>query len=113
MPYIKFTTTKTLTLHQEIALKEFLGQNISILPGKTEENVMIHIEDNQVMYFKGQEIECMKITVEVYKPCDFEKKKEFCEKLMQAVEDITGIPVDQQFLTYLEHENWGKKGQFD
>ena len=50
MPYITFTTTKTLTLNQEKALKESAGQLISILPNKKEENLMIHIEDNQVMY---------------------------------------------------------------
>ena len=32
MPYITFTTTKTLTLNQEKALKESAGQLISILP---------------------------------------------------------------------------------
>ena len=37
MPYITFTTTKTLTLNQEKALKESAGQLISILPNKKEE----------------------------------------------------------------------------
>ena len=45
MPYITFTTTKTLTLNQEKALKESAGQLISILPNKKEENLMIHIEE--------------------------------------------------------------------
>ena len=36
MPYIKFTTTKTLTLNQEQSLKNSAGQLISILPNKKE-----------------------------------------------------------------------------
>ena len=66
MPFITFTTTKTLTLNQEKALKESAGQLISILPHKKEENLMIHIEDNQVMYFRGQEMECMKISCQLF-----------------------------------------------
>ena len=111
MPYVKFTTTKKLTLHQEVALKETLGKLITLLPNKSEENLMMHIEDNQVMYFKGQEMECMKITIELYKQSELTHKKEFAEKLMKEVETITHIPVDKQYLSILEHENWGRNGQ--
>ena len=45
MPFMRFTTTKTLTLKQEKALKESAGKFISILPNKKEEQLMIHIED--------------------------------------------------------------------
>ena len=86
MPYITFTTTKTLTLNQEKALKESAGQLISILPNKKEENLMIHIEDNQVMYFRGQEMECMKISCQLFHTTDYQYKKEFAEKLLK--EDV-------------------------
>ena len=54
MPFVKFTTTKTLTLQQEVSLKKVTGELISIFPNKSEEYLMVHIEDNQVMYFKGK-----------------------------------------------------------
>ena len=72
MPFITFTTTKTLTLNQEKALKESAGQLISILP----------------------------------------HKKEFAEKLLKEVERITKIPVEQQYLSIEEFENWGKNGEY-
>ena len=112
MPYITFTTTKTLTLNQEKALKESAGQLISILPNKKEENLMIHIEDNQVMYFRGQEMEGMKISCQPFHTTDYQYKKEFAEKLLKEIECITKIPVEQQYLSIQEFENWGKNGEY-
>ena len=50
MPYISFKTTKVLTLQQELDLKKMAGTAITLLPNKTEDYLMIHIEDNQLMY---------------------------------------------------------------
>ncbi|MDE6953844.1 MAG: hypothetical protein K2P09_08545 [Erysipelotrichales bacterium] len=111
MPFITFKTTKTLTLQQEVSLKEITGQLISILPNKSEEYLMIHIEDNQVMYFRGKELECMKISVQLYKNADLSYKQTFTKKLIKEVEEITGIPASQIYLTIEEFENWGMDGE--
>ncbi len=113
MPFIRFTTTKTLTLKQEKALKESAGRLISILPHKKEENLMIHIEDNQVMYFKGKEMDCMKIGCQMFHQIDQHYKEEFVEKLLKEVEEITRIPVSQQYLTIEEFDHWGKNGKYE
>lgn len=112
MPFITFTTTKTLTLNQEKALKSSAGKLISILPNKKEENLMIHIEDNQVMYFKGKEIDCMKIECQLFHEIDYAYKKEFVEKLMKEIEEITKIPVSQQYMSIEEYDHWGKNGEY-
>lgn len=111
MPFISFTTTKTLTLHQEVSLKKITGELISLLPNKSEKSLMIHIEDNQVMYFRGEELECMKIEVQLYRHIDLQYKKEFVKKLMKEVENITHIPVSQQYLTIEEYDHWGMNGE--
>ena len=112
MPFITFTTTKTLTLNQEKALKSSAGKLISILPNKKEENLMIHIEDNQVMYFKGKEIDCMKIECQLFHEIEYTYKKKFVEKLMKEVEEITKIPVCQQYMSIEEYDHWGKNGEY-
>ena len=111
MPYIKFATTKTLTINQEQSLKNSAGQLISILPNKKEENLMIHIEDNQVMYFKGKELDCMKIECQWFHHVDLEYQQEFVKKLMADVEKITKVPVSNQYLTIEEYDHWGKNGE--
>lgn len=59
MPYISFKTNHKLTLRQENTIKSKSGELISLIPGKTEKALMIHMEDDQIMYFKGEEIPCM------------------------------------------------------
>ena len=89
MPFMRFTTTKTLTLKQEKALKESAGKFISILPNKKEEQLMIHIEDNQVMYFKGKEMDCMKIECQLFHHIEISYKQEFVKAMMNEIEMIT------------------------
>ena len=111
MPFMRFTTTKTLTLHQEKAIKEAAGKLIFILPNKKEENLMIHIEDNQVMYFKGKEMDCINIQCQLFHHIEYSYQKEFVEQLMRELEKITQIPVSQQYMTIEEFEHWGKNGE--
>ena len=111
MPFMRFTTTKTLTLKQEKALKESAGKFISILPNKKEEQLMIHIEDNQVMYFKGKEMDCMKIECQLFHHIEISYKQEFVKAMMNEIEMITKIPVSHQYMTIDEYDNWGKNGE--
>ena len=110
MPYITFTTTKTLTLNQEKALKESAGQLIPILPGKKEENLMLHIEDNQILYFRGTDVPCMMIEVKLYKNIEFEAKKKFTEELVTMINNITAIEAKDIYVSFDEYPNWGKQG---
>lgn len=112
MPFITFKTTKTLTLNQEKLLKDRVGRLITIFPQKSEEQLMIHIEDNQVMYFKGQEIECMKIDCQLFYHVDLSYKKQFVEELMKSVEEITKIPTFCQYMTMSEYDHWGRNGEY-
>ena len=112
MPFISFTTNQKFSLRQENEIVKRTGELITILPGKKEENLMIHIEDNQVMYFRGQEMECMKISCQLFHTTEYAHKKEFAEKLLKEVERITKIPVEQQYLSIEEFENWGKNGEY-
>lgn len=111
MPFIRFTTTKTLTLHQEKELKRVAGELITLLPGKKEENLMLHIEDNQVMYFRGKEMDCMKIQCQLFHHIDVEYQQQFVRELSKEIERITHIPVSQQYLAIEEYDHWGKNGE--
>ena len=77
MPFISFTTNHKLTLRQENEIAKRTGELITILPGKKEENLMLHLEDNQIMYFRGDDIPCMMIAVKLYNTIDFDAKKKF------------------------------------
>ena len=111
MPFISFTTNRKLTLQQEKKIKEETGKLITIIPNKTEENLMIHLEDNQIMYFRGQETKCMMIAVHLFKEASVESKSKFTEELTKTVAEIAGIPVENQYVSFNEYPSWGKNGK--
>lgn len=111
MPFIRVTTNRKLTLHQEIKIKEELGRLITILPNKKEENLMVHIEDNQIMYFRGEDKKCLMMTVSLYKQSPLEAKQKFAGEVLTMLEEVTGVDKNDQYLSFSEFENWGKQGQ--
>lgn len=111
MPFIRVTTNRKLTLRQEIEIKTGLGKLISILPGKKEENLMVHIEDNQIMYFQGEDKRCMMTSVSLYKHSPLEAKQEFAKQMTAMLETVTGVERKDQYVSFSEFENWGKQGE--
>jgi hypothetical protein len=87
MLLIRLTTTKILTLKQEQLIKERITR---IIQGK----VMIHIEDNQVIYLDNEELEC--IFIECLNDSELFDQV-LLEQLKQEIEKITGIPSQNQY----------------
>ena len=55
MPFISTKTNVKVTKEKETQLKERLGQAISIIPGKSESWLMLAIEGDIPMYFRGDD----------------------------------------------------------
>ena len=94
MPYISFKTNHKLTLRQENTIKSKSVELISLIPGKTEKALMIHMEDDQIMYFKGEETPCMMIEINLYKSAEFDDKKKLTEAMIQMIHETTKIEAD-------------------
>ena len=110
MPFISCATNNKITLNQEKEMVRKFGELITLLPGKKEENLMLRLEDDQVMYFRGKAIPCMMISVKLYKEMDLNAKKIFTETLTKTVYEITNIEVGNIYVSFDEYQNWGKQG---
>ena len=107
MPYISFKTNHKLTLRQENTIKSKSGELISLIPGKTEKALMIHMEDDQIMYFKGEETPCMMIEINLYKSSEFDDKKKLTEAMIQMIHETTKIEADNIYVIFHEFDHWG------
>lgn len=54
MPFISLKTSVDLSKEKEELLRQRLGEVIEIIPGKSEEWLMIGFEDNYKLHFKGE-----------------------------------------------------------
>ena len=111
MPFISLTTNRKLTLQQELTIKEELGKLISIIPSKKEDTLMIHMEDNQIMYFQGKDRSCMMMTISLYNTAPLEEKQMFVQQVTKMIEEVANISISNQYVSFQEFSNWGKNGE--
>ncbi|MDR1901127.1 MAG: hypothetical protein LBQ88_02425 [Treponema sp.] len=111
MPYISVAIGQKLTAQQKEKVKTELGRLITIIPGKTEQDLIVHIQDG-ALYMGGTEAPSAYIDLRLYIKTDMEAKKRFTRELFAFITGEFGIEADRQYLTISEYDNWGYDGEF-
>ncbi|AEF82933.1 phenylpyruvate tautomerase MIF-related protein [Leadbettera azotonutricia] len=112
MPFISVTIGQKLNSAEKEKLKAELGRLITIIPGKTEPDLIVHIQDSGAVYMGGTETPSVYIDLRVYTKTKEDAKKTFTKKLFDFITAEYGIKPDRQYLTISEYENWGYDGEF-
>ena len=53
MPFIKVKTSCPITNEQEVRIKSLMGKAIELVPGKSEEYLLLEFEDNCRLWLRG------------------------------------------------------------
>jgi len=99
---------------QKDAVKSKLGQAINEMPGKSEESLMIAMQDDQSMYFRGKSKEKAAIVeLKMLYTQTLEAKEDFTKKVCDIYSQELGIPGEEIFVAFTETEkgNWGWNGK--
>jgi phenylpyruvate tautomerase PptA (4-oxalocrotonate tautomerase family) len=114
MPYISVTIGQKLEAAQKENLKTELGRLITIIPGKTEPALIVNIQDatSGSIYIGGAQIPCAYIDLRMYTKTTEEAKTRFTRETCAYIAREFAIPVERQYLTISEHENWGYDGEW-
>ena len=111
MPMIQTKVSVPLTKDMEKTLKGELGNAISLLPGKSERYLMLSFEDNQRLWFHGENEQPMAfVEVKIYGAAD---RKAYCalsEKICEIMQNIVNIPPENVYIKYEEVQHWGWNG---
>lgn len=110
MPYIQVKTNREVTKKEEIELKTLLGNDISLLPGKSEAWLMVQVEDRQKLYFQGSDEACAILEVKVYSEGDKIDYGPLTKALTDKVSSLLQIKKDRIYIEYEETPNWGWAG---
>lgn len=111
MPFINTKTNVSISKDKEKSLKEKLGKAISLIPGKSENWLMLNFEDNSKMYFKGDNSNniCF-IEVKIYG----QNSDSVYDKMTNELTNIIGSELDIDssniYIKYEECEYWGWNG---
>lgn len=111
MPFINTKTNVKISKEQEIALKSELGQAISIIPGKSENWLMVGFQDEYTLYFQGddgQPLAFVEVSI-----LGGENKQAFSAltaEICKIYNNILGISADHVYVKYHAVSNWGWNG---
>ncbi len=108
MPCIEFSLTQSTTLEQRDALKDKMGKAITLLSGKTEEYLMVVVNDNQHIYLAGRTLDngaCVKVYH--FGDADAAQLKQLGLAIVSALQEILGIEPNDAYVIFAPGiENW-------
>jgi len=114
MPYIHSVVSVKMSPEQKDAVKSKLGQAINEMPGKSEDTLMITLQDEQSMYFRGKNKEMAAfVELKLLYTQSLQAKEDFTRKVCDIYSRELGIPGEEIFVAFTETEkgNWGWNGK--
>lgn len=108
MPFINLKTNQSIENAEEI--KTELGKAITAIPGKSEAWLMVELEGNKNMYFKGSGEACAMFDISIFGTANDSAYDDLTSHLCQISEKYLGVPADRTYVKYTEIEHWGYNG---
>lgn len=111
MPYIEAKLSCKLSDEKIEALKTGFGKAIECIPGKSENWLMVNIEDNKKIFFQGNENGASAfISVSIFGSAAKDAYSNLTDEICKIVSDITDISPARIYVTYSEFDKWGWNG---
>lgn len=110
MPFINVKTNAAVSADKENAVKSALGQAITAIPGKSEAWLMVGIEPEYTLYFKGTNEPAAMVDVSVYGQANPSAFNLLTEKICAVLNEQLGIDSSRIYVKYSATENWGWNG---
>lgn len=111
MPYISTKTTVTVNPEKREAIKKKLGNAIELLPGKSEDWLMVSFDDNSSMYFKGSDEKPLAfVEVKLFGKSSEDAYRKLTKKITEIIQQELSIQPDCIYVKYEEVSTWGWNG---
>ncbi len=110
MPFINTKVTTEISKEKEAVLKERFGKAMSLI-GKPEAYLMLNFEDNQRMWFAGDNSEDTAfLDVSILHTAPRASYEKLTEALCLIISEELLISPDRIYVKFEETENWGHAG---
>ena len=110
MPFINVKTNTPVSKDKETALKSALGKAISIIPGKSESWLMVEIEPERKLYFKGTDAPAAMVSVSVCGSADSASFNKLTDSICTLINSELGIDTARTYVKYEATKDWGWNG---
>ena len=110
MPFINIKTNAAVTSDKEESIKSAMGQAITAIPGKSESWLMVGIEPEYKLWFKGTKDPAAMVQVSIYGTADRSAKNKLTGKISEIIGDELGISPSRIYVSYTDIPDWGWNG---
>lgn len=110
MPFVNVKTNVPVSWDYSADIKTALGRYITAIPGKTEDWLMVGIEGDYDLYFRGTKEPAAMVEVSIFGGAARDAKDIFTSHVTRLLTDTLGIPADRVYVKYTETGNWGWNG---
>ncbi|MBE6834907.1 MAG: hypothetical protein E7515_01495 [Ruminococcaceae bacterium] len=111
MPYINVKVSSSLTDEKIEQIKTKLGKAITLFPGKTEAYLMVNIEDNCHLYFKGNNSLPSAFTeVAIFGTAKKDDLEKVTDEICTILKEEASVPPDRSYVKFEFSDKWGYNG---
>jgi len=111
MPYINAKVSSKLNDEKINAIKTKLGKAIELIPGKSEAYLMVNIEDNCHLYFKGDNSAPTAFTeVAIFGSASKSDCEKLTEEICNILSELADVPPDRSYVKFEYSDKWGFNG---
>ena len=113
MPFIKSKVRCGISEHQEKELKTRMGKAIELVPGKTEEYLLLEFEGNSRLWLRGSNEEPVAyIEAAIFGNEPHYGYDALTAEITKASNEVLGIARDRIYIKYEDITAWGVSGMF-
>ena len=110
MPFIDIKTNVSVSEEQNNIIKTEMGKAITAIPGKTESWLMVGIEPEFDLWFKGDKDAAAMVEVSIFGGASHNAFTTLTSHITGILTDQLGISSDRIYVKYSEVANWGWNG---
>lgn len=106
MPFVVCKMSGPVSREQEIELKQRLGRAIERVPGKSEQGLLVALEDNARLWLAGDDAPAAYIEASVFANERHAGYDALSAEIAAAMRDVLGIPPERVYVRYADIPVW-------
>lgn len=107
MPYIHIATNVPVSTAGGETIRREMGRAITALPGKSEQWLMVRLEDDARLWMAGSDAPAAMVQVGVYGGADAEACDSLTGRITDVLEAVLAVDPARIYVQYAQTEYWG------
>ena len=112
MPFIISRVNRPISREQEVELKARIGKAIELVPGKSEEYLLLGFEDNCRLWLRGDDSDPIAyIEANIFGNEGHFGYDAFTSEVTMMFHEVLGIAPENVYINYTDIPDWGAGGR--